>query len=327
MAPLVSIILPTFNRAHFLEQAFDSLSAQTIDNFEVIIVDDGSSDNTRDKVRELSSSLRYPVRYFYQENQGPGIARQHGIDNAHGEILAFFDSDDEWLPSHLAQALNVLNEHPDCDWVYFACRRVDKETQKTLLPSTFYTETQPNKLFSIAREKAPGLYKLDNEKAAMLQLQDGLDSGLQNSVVRKNVFNQIAIPPFRIGEDRLLILMVVKNGFGMYFKDEVTVLYNVHDGNTSDTAIGDVRFDRRIQSMTRLISSYEATTDYVKLSRIETSALNKRLAGDYFWLLGYSLYWQSGDKKNARRCYKTALKFIGYRNFKMLKTFLLSYIK
>ena len=242
-------------------------------------------------------------------------------------MLAFFDSDDEWLPEHLSEGVDVLKQFPECDWVYFACKRVEKSTRRTLLDSTFYTDLQPNKLFSIADKRAENIYQLNLEDAALLQLQDGIDSGLQNSVVRKNVFDKISIPPFRVGEDRLLILMAIKNGFNFFFKDKVTVLYNVHDGNTSDTAIGDERYERRIKAMEQLVHSYEGTSDYVVLNSVEKEALSMRLADDYFWKLGYSLYWASGDKTSARRCYKKALRFIQFKNAGMLKTFLLSYIK
>ena len=327
MAPLVSIILPTFNRAHFLEQAFRSLASQTYQVFEIIVVDDGSTDNTKDVVNTLSTKVAQPVRYIYQQNQGPGVARQNGIDEASGELLAFFDSDDEWLPEHLLEGVDVLKQFPECHWVYFACKRVEKSTRRTLLHSTFYTDLEPNKLFSIANKRAGNIYQLNLEDAALLQLQDGIDSGLQNSVVRKNVFDKISIPPFRVGEDRLLILMAIKNGFNFFFKDKVTVLYNVHDGNTSDTAIGDERYERRIKAMEQLVQSYEGTSDYVILNSVEREALSMRLADDYFWKLGYSLYWVSGDKTSARRCYKKALRFIQFKNAGMLKTFLLSYIK
>ncbi|MDO6566331.1 glycosyltransferase family A protein [Alteromonas sp. 1_MG-2023] len=327
MTPLVSIILPTFNRAHFLEQAFHSLRAQEYTLYEVIIVDDGSTDNTKEVVASLSSTLSQTVRYIYQNNQGPGVARQNGIDKASGEVVAFFDSDDEWLPEHLLAGVEVLQNFPECDWVYFACKRVEKSKQCTLLDSTFYNNSQQNKLFSIAELRADNVYQLNSKKASIMQLQDGIDSGLQNSLVRKTIFEKISIPPFRIGEDRLLILMAIKNGFNLFFKDKVTVIYNVHDGNTSDTATGDDRFERRIKSMEQLLSSYEATKDYILLNSAETDALNKRLAEDYFWKLGYSLFWESGNKKKARMCYRKALKFSDYRDFKMLKSYVLSFLK
>ena len=71
----------------------------------------------------------------------------------------------------------------------------------------------------------------------------------------------------------------------------------MHDGNTvSDTAIGDERYERRIKAMEQLVYSYEGTSDYVALNSVEKEALSMRLADDYFWKLGYSLYWASETK-------------------------------
>ncbi len=97
--PYVSVIIPTFNRAHHISRAIDSVLAQDLHNFELIVVDDGSTDNTRELVEVYGDSLRYIV----QGNQGPGAARNAGVNQATGEWIAFLDSDDVWLPNKLAQ--------------------------------------------------------------------------------------------------------------------------------------------------------------------------------------------------------------------------------
>ncbi len=103
----ISIIIPTFNRASLLKRALDSVYAQTLPTFEVIVVDDGSTDDTADIIKN-----HYPqTRYFFQNNQGVSAARNLGIENANGEWLAFLDSDDEWLPDKLAQQMQALNEN------------------------------------------------------------------------------------------------------------------------------------------------------------------------------------------------------------------------
>ena len=212
------IILPTFNRAHFLEQAFRSLASQKYQVFEIIIVDDGSTDNTKDVINTLTTKVAQPVRYIYQENQGPGAARQNGIYEASGELLAFFDSDDEWLPEHLSEGVDVLKQFSSVTGFTLLAKELKNRQDALLLDSTFYTDLQPNKLFSIANKRAENISALNLEDAALLQLQDGIDSGLQNSVVRKNVFDKISIPPFRVGEDRLLILMAIKMVLTFFLK-------------------------------------------------------------------------------------------------------------
>lgn len=95
---LFSVIIPTFNRAALLREALDSVFAQTFTDFELIVVDDGSTDDTPAVIAGYGEC----IRFFRQENGGPGAARNLGIQNASGEYVAFLDSDDVWFPWTLA---------------------------------------------------------------------------------------------------------------------------------------------------------------------------------------------------------------------------------
>jgi glycosyltransferase involved in cell wall biosynthesis len=88
VVPSVSIILPTYNRAKFLPAALAAMRAQLWTDWELIVIDDGSSDNTRELVAELTRGWEQPVRYVYQENQGAYGARNRGLDMARGEFMA-----------------------------------------------------------------------------------------------------------------------------------------------------------------------------------------------------------------------------------------------
>lgn len=103
--PLISIILPTFNRAHFLPRALDSVFAQTYENWELIIIDDGSTDNTTVVLDEYADPR---IKYHFQENRGVSAARNCGIGQSRGELFALLDSDDEWLPEKLAVQLQYM---------------------------------------------------------------------------------------------------------------------------------------------------------------------------------------------------------------------------
>src|SRR5437588_4890249 len=92
--PSVSIILPTYNHARFLPQAITSIKSQLFTDWELIVVDDGSSDDTRATLEGLKIGLPQPVRYVHQENRGPYLARLAGIRLARGKYIACFDSDD-----------------------------------------------------------------------------------------------------------------------------------------------------------------------------------------------------------------------------------------
>ena len=105
-SPLVSVIVPTFNRAHVLNRTLDSILAQTFRDYEVVIIDDGSTDGTRSLVEPYLDGN--PITYLYQENKGVAQARNTGVENSHGSYLAFCDSDDFWLPEKLEKQLRLF---------------------------------------------------------------------------------------------------------------------------------------------------------------------------------------------------------------------------
>lgn len=104
--PTVSVIIPCYNHGHYLPCALNSVLAQTFTDWEAIIVDDGSTDNTRQVAAQFTDPR---IRYIYQENRGLSAARNTGIRAAQGEYLAFLDADDEWEPHFLAVCVAVLS--------------------------------------------------------------------------------------------------------------------------------------------------------------------------------------------------------------------------
>lgn len=106
--PFFSIIIPTYNRADFVTKTIESLLNQTYTNFEIIVVDDGSTDNTQEIVEAINDTR---ISYFKKENAERGAARNFGAKKAIGEYINFFDSDDLAYPNHLETALEVINEN------------------------------------------------------------------------------------------------------------------------------------------------------------------------------------------------------------------------
>ena len=106
--PTVSVIIPTFNRAHSLKEALDSVLEQTYQDFELLVVDDGSNDHTRQML------AAYPgcVTYLFQENQGVSSARNLGIQTSQGTYIALLDSDDLWLPKKLERQIEIMEAEP-----------------------------------------------------------------------------------------------------------------------------------------------------------------------------------------------------------------------
>src|SRR4028119_1041930 len=119
--PQVSVIIPAYNGDRYIAQAVESVISQTYKNWEIIVVDDGSTDDTR---RALQPYVE-KIRYVYQENQGVAAARNRGIQEARGELIAFLDHDDFFLPDKLAAQVACFEAQPQLGIIHSGWRRVD----------------------------------------------------------------------------------------------------------------------------------------------------------------------------------------------------------
>ena len=114
MSPDVSVIIPTYNRRGMVREAIDSVLAQTTSNFELIVVDDGSSDGTNEELARLGAERADTVRIECTANRGPAAARNRGVAMARAPLVAFLDSDDTWAPKKLGRHLEFVRENPGC---------------------------------------------------------------------------------------------------------------------------------------------------------------------------------------------------------------------
>ena len=124
-APTVSIVIPTFNREALLPRALDSVGAQTFGDWEIVLVDDGSTDRTPDVVAPYAKRWNDRLVHIQQGNAGVGAARNRGIDAARGTFVAFLDSDDEFLPNKLERQLALFRLRPKLGMVYSDMSYVD----------------------------------------------------------------------------------------------------------------------------------------------------------------------------------------------------------
>jgi glycosyltransferase involved in cell wall biosynthesis len=122
-APLFTVLIDTFNYGHFVEEAIDSVVSQDFpqDEMEILVVDDGSTDNTRERVDKYEGR----VRYMFKPNGGQASAFNFGLSQAHGDIVAFLDGDDYWLPGKLRRVADEFDKHPDAGMVYHRLREID----------------------------------------------------------------------------------------------------------------------------------------------------------------------------------------------------------
>lgn len=123
---MISIILPTFNRLDYLHLALESVFAQTYEEWELIVADDGSDAATREYLRSLTSRHRIE-RIWLSHTGNPASVRNAALREARAEYVAFLDSDDLWAPRKLELQMARLRQRPDCQWSYTAFTRVDRQ--------------------------------------------------------------------------------------------------------------------------------------------------------------------------------------------------------
>jgi glycosyltransferase involved in cell wall biosynthesis len=169
--PLVSVITPCFNQGQYLPDAISSILSQTYRNFEIVLVDDGSTDQTR----EMAS--RYDkVRYFYQENRGLAAARNAGTRESGGSFLVYLDADDVLTPDALEIGVNELLSHPECAFVSGDHRRVGPD-----LRPLFKFRARPiqrDHYLALLRGNYIGMHATVMYRREVVQEAGGFDEGL-----------------------------------------------------------------------------------------------------------------------------------------------------
>ncbi|MBW2991795.1 glycosyltransferase family 2 protein [Candidatus Woesearchaeota archaeon] len=116
MKPLISVVIPTYNRAEMVIKAVESVLKQNYENFELLVCDDGSTDDTEKLIRCVKDDR---IKYLKQENKGSaGVTRNLGIKNAKGELIAFLDDDDSWQPEHLKSCAEFFELYPEAGMMY-----------------------------------------------------------------------------------------------------------------------------------------------------------------------------------------------------------------
>jgi glycosyltransferase involved in cell wall biosynthesis len=137
--PLVSVVIPTYNSAQLVGEALKSVIHQTYSHHEIIVVDDGSTDNTKDVLRLFGDR----IQYIHQENLGPSAARNAGIRAAEGEYICFLDADDLWLPTKLEVQVSFMERREDIGLVFSDHEEFDSTgvvLESFLAAKSFYSE-------------------------------------------------------------------------------------------------------------------------------------------------------------------------------------------
>ena len=322
---IVSIILPTYNREKFLTTAFESIKSQSFKNWELIIIDDGSTDNTRALVSAFQNEVTQSVIYRYQANSGAYKARAVGIAMARGELITFFDSDDLWIPNHLEHAVGCLDKYPEVDWLAVrGCHITNPTNQVDCNAQTM--SPIPDALLKLESKWDADLQIFKSENLAKTLIEAGHGFGFPLSIMRKSVFEAVELKTnVRNGEDRMFLLRTIKAGFTLAVLHRMHYIFVKHAGNSSAASV-DMNWSGKQRVYQAVISGYAGLLADLDLTVEETKAIKKRIAEDLFWKIGYHLHWNAGRIQEAFRFFKLAAN-ADPRNLKLRKSMLTFYLK
>ncbi|MDP5032262.1 glycosyltransferase family 2 protein [Paraglaciecola sp.] len=287
--PLISVIVPIYNREKFLPQLFNTIFAQDYDNYEVIIVDDGSTDESAKWIENNKHTFRKEITLLQQTNAGHYAARNNGLDHAKGELIAFQDSDDEWPPYHLSQFAALFEQNPDVDWIFGRLHRIDHETRETVEESNFVTkEGVPHPFLLLNSEnREGGLNVINDKRIGEVAVLNRVPGSTQSAIMRKKIYSSLRFDPsYRTAYDQFFAVRVVLAGFKFGFVNEIHQIYHIHDAHISMVAGGDA--DKKEKSARTHIRGYASLLPHTH-SDSERKAVNKRLSQEWAWSLSTAL--------------------------------------
>jgi glycosyltransferase involved in cell wall biosynthesis len=295
----VSIVLPTYNRAHLLPLALESIRAQTFHSWELILVDNGSTDDTARVVAKMAADLRQTVHYVrLRENHSPALAFNRGIDEARASYVAFLCDDDSWLPHHLEDCVDALDANDDVDWIAAAMCRVDLKTGRVVEPHSFYIDDRPRPFLQLNARCRGRLRVIDDPAARPCLLRHGGIGCLQASVLRRAVFCRVRLRDHRVGEDRFLLAEALYRGVRLAYFNDVHAKLHIHsEHNTAANATRPL--DVRRTAWLRLLDAYDDMFRLIPLDRSGRLALRRGVAEECFWTFAYGLLWMGGQRREA----------------------------
>lgn len=291
---LVSIILPTYNRAHLLLKAVDSVLAQSYQNWELLLWNDGSTDETQEVMATISDPR---VRCFSEENNGKSYVLNHCLELARGELIAFLDDDDQWLPRKLQIQVEVMSRWQEIDLVFGNYINVNIENQ---------TE-------DIAFDQgAEGLAKLDVQKVDKnwWSIDHGFLEGITRSnfiafdsvIIRSAIIKKIGFfnENLRTSEDFEYWWRFGLAGLKAAFTDEIIMNRIKHPGSLSGRRIESALNRLKTLDTCKTLAIAEGRTDFIRL-----------LTPQYrnTWQNLIALYGHEGKKEEMINAFRESIKF------------------
>jgi glycosyltransferase involved in cell wall biosynthesis len=279
MGPAVSIVIASYNRAKYLGATIDSVLCQTFQDFEVIVVDDGSTDDTRQLVETYGSR----VRYYFQANRGPSAARNLGVQNARGRWIAIQDSDDLSLPNHLATLYGYVTAKPECALIF--------------ANGSYLGGQEHHRATIIPTEKSR---RLAQQGVTLDDIFEKSIVRLQASLIAKSAYDALGghDESLRICMDLDLAFRLFMN-YPVKYLDEIVFQYRKHDGNIGRNE--ELRLTENIRVIEKLMRDYPVAADRLGRDRVA-----RRLAYRYYRLAKGR--WRKNQSAVAREALQQAIR-------------------
>lgn len=281
----ISAVIPAYNSAKFIRAAIASIQAQTVAVDEIIVVDDGSIDDTEQVVAAISTA----IIYHKQSNRGPSAARNKGIELASGDWIAFLDADDQWTVDKIARQLHTLSAYPELHLLAGDMAEIDND-------DALITESVLAKHHLLANFQQLAGKPVPNALAALVRknfIPTGTVMVKRETVIEAGLFNT----DIRFGED-LELWAKIAASHPIACLPDILMLRRQHGNNATQASEG------MLIDLTKVTESIRI---FARPQLIQQGVSPDGLVADAYWTLGY-WYFVGGDHVKAKQAFSNSLK-------------------
>lgn len=224
MEPLVTVIIPAYNHEKYIEECLESVINQTFPNLEIIVINDGSKDNTDETIRRLIARKSRSITYLSKENEGLCKTLNLGLEMAHGKYLSFIASDDVWLPSRIEEGVLLLESNRNIGMVFSDAFFANFDEKSAVR----YSEYKP---------KIKKLFKnsIQNSDIYEAMLVENIVLAL-TVLIRKECIDNVGIFDESLEYEDYDMWLRVSNKYPIAYIDKPLAFYRIHDNNVSNNS-------------------------------------------------------------------------------------------
>jgi glycosyltransferase involved in cell wall biosynthesis len=319
IAPVVSIIIPIFNRENLVKQVIDTVVQQTFVNWELILVDDSSTDSTVSLINEYAVKDPRIKCVINSHKKGPSGARNTGLDESTGQYIAYHDSDDEWYPHHLETMVYYLDKYSkDIDLMSANPLRKFLETNEVFNYDTIDLKAVPH-------TKVEDVCLITRSRLFEVQLK-GRAITTQCMIGKASIMKSV-----RWNEDLNAAVDIMHNlelcalDIGVGHIQDYHAIYWAHDDNLTNCGGGHspARMERVHSAF---VLYWQLVLKKFELTREQKKYAEHELAETYAWHLGYHTYLPQKKYQETLKCYSAAIKLEPY-NLKYFKAYIAVFLK